>query len=97
MPGPPSSHRRPPPFRPIFSLILVYFFGFFFLFCLLLIAPALLSLSGRTDPGPELQAQAQQVAHEAIRGRLPLAFLAALVTTGLGLYTRRLPGLRERR
>lgn len=97
MSRPHSAHRRRPPFRPIFSLILVYFFGFFFLFCLLLVAPALFSLIGGAEPGPELQAQAQQVAHEAIRGRLPLAFLAALVTTGIGLYTRRLPGLREQR
>ena len=92
----PHSPRRPrAPFRPVFSLMLVYFFGFFFLFCALLVAPALVSLLGSTGPGPELEAQAQRVAHDAIRGRLPLAFLAALVTTGLGIYTRVLPGLRE--
>ncbi len=77
--------------------MLAYFFGFFFLFCALLVAPALVGLAVSMAPGPELQARAQQVAHDTIRGRLPLAFLAALVTTGLGLYTRVLPGLREPR
>ena len=87
--------RRAPPFRPVFSLTLAYFAGFFLLFCLLIVAPALVEVAREGEPSPEMEARAQIAAHDAIQGRLPLAMIAALVATGIGAYARVLPGLRE--
>lgn len=82
------------PFRPVFALTLAYFAGFFLLFCALIVAPALLRVAREAEE--PLQARAESAAHDAIQGRLPLAFLGALVATGLGVYARALPGLRDR-
>jgi len=84
------------PFRPVFALMLAYFAGFFLLFCALIVAPALLRVAREAEPSEQLQARAESAAHDAIQGRLPLAFLGALVATGLGVYARALPGLRDR-
>jgi ABC-type Fe3+ transport system permease subunit len=93
-PSPPA-RRRAPPFRPLFSLTLAYFAGFFLLFCLLIVAPALVRAAGQGEPSEEMEARAQSAAHDAIQGRLPIAFLGALVATGLGVYARALPGMRD--
>ncbi|HTF33628.1 MAG TPA: hypothetical protein VK714_08000 [Myxococcota bacterium] len=93
-PAPPA-RRRAPPFRPVFSVTLAYFAGFFFLFCLLIVAPALVQVAREGEPSEEMQQRAQSAAHDAIQGRLPLAFIAALVVTGIGVYARALPGLRD--
>jgi hypothetical protein len=79
----------------VFSLTLAYFAGFFLFYCLLIVAPALIQVAREGEPSPEMQARAQTAAHDAIQGRLPLALLAALATTGVGIYARVLPGLRE--
>jgi hypothetical protein len=79
----------------LFSLTLLYFAGFFLLFCVLIVAPALVHVAREGAPSDQLQARAQSAAHDAIQGRLPLAFVGALVATGLGVYARALPGLRD--
>jgi len=89
------ARRRAPPFRPRFSLTLAYFAGFFLLFCLLIVAPALLQVARVGVPSEEMEARAESAAHDAIQGRLSLAFIAALVVTGLAVYARALPGLRD--
>jgi hypothetical protein len=42
-----------------------------------------------------MEARAKTAAHDAIQGRLSFAFLAALVVTGVGVYARALPGVRN--
>lgn len=91
----PPARRRAPPFRPLFSLTLVYFAGFFLLFCLFSVAPALVKVAREGEASEEMELRAQSAAHDAIQGRLPLAFIGALVATGLGIYARALPGMRE--
>jgi len=92
----PPARRRAPPFRPLFTLTIAYFAGFFLLFCLLIVAPTLVRVAREGEPSEEMQARAQSAAHDAIQGKLPLAFLGALVATGIGVYARALPGLRDR-
>ena len=66
-PRPPYYRKAGPTFQPRFTLGLVYLFGFFFLYCLLLIAPSLLEVAQTVPPGPEQQEAAQKVAHEVVR------------------------------
>jgi len=96
-PGAPlPPRRRPPPFRPSFTLALVYVAGFFVLYAVLLILPELLRVLADVPPGPEQQKIAEEVAREAARPRLAWAVAAALVSVGLGSYLRILPGLKQR-
>lgn len=81
---------------PRFTLSLLYLFGFFLLYCLILVAPALFEVAATVPPGPEQQRVAEQVAKEAVQPKLWLAMVAAVATTGLGIYARALPGLRGR-
>lgn len=104
MQGPPRPPLRRPrhstvTFRPQFTLLLLYFFGFFVFFALLLALPALLeglrSLPAREGPLSEQErALAAEITREALRGRLPYAGIAALAAIALGSWTRTLPGLR---
>ncbi len=88
-------------FRPQFTLVALYFFGFFLCFCLVLVLPALLeglrslppSEGPLTEPERELAAE---LARDALRGRIPLALLATVAVLALGLWKRLLPGLRPR-
>jgi hypothetical protein len=101
--APSPSRKRPPyyrkvgtTFRPRFTVSLLYLFGFFFLYCLLLVAPSLWEVFRTVPPGPEQQAAAQQVAHEVIRPRLWIAVALSAVTTVLGAHYRILPGIAPR-
>ncbi len=76
---------------------LIYLFGFFFLFCLLLVAPALYEVAQTLPPGPEQEEAAKQASKAAIQPRLAIAIAASVVTTTLGAHFKLLPGLRERR
>jgi hypothetical protein len=81
--------------------VLVYFFAFFALFCLLLALPALLDAARSLPPGtgPLTDAEkelASRVVRDALRGRLDWALIAAAVCVGIGTWTRALPGLRRR-
>jgi hypothetical protein len=73
---------------------LIYLFGFFFLYCLVLIAPALYEVAQTLPPGPEQEEAAKQAAQQAIQPRLAIAIGAAVFTTTLGAYFKVLPGLR---
>lgn len=99
---------RPPPrlpratFRPEFTLLLLYFAALFLAFSLLLALPALLDALRALPPGAgplseEERAIAAQAAEQALSGRLPYALVAALITLGIGAWTRSLPGLRRHR
>jgi hypothetical protein len=88
---------RAPPFRPRFTLTLLYLAGFFLLYALLFVAPdlaPLLGSAGQELPPEELQARAHEVAQHAMRGKALFALLASLATVGLGAWRRVLPGMR---
>jgi hypothetical protein len=81
-------------FQPRFTLSILYLFGFFFLYCLLLVAPSLFSLLQAMPPGPEQQAAAEELAREVVAPRLWLAAVLSAVTTVVGAHYRVLPGMR---
>jgi hypothetical protein len=90
--------RRPPQvFRPQFTLSLLYVFAFFFLFCLMIVAPALYEVWQTMPPGPEQEAAAERAARTAMGSRSYVALFAAVAVTAVGAYARALPGLRTRR
>jgi hypothetical protein len=88
---------RPPPFRPRFTLTLLYIAGFFLLYALLFVAPdlaPLLGAEGQSLPPEQLQERARQVAQQAMRGKVLLALAASIATVGLAAWRRVLPGMR---
>ncbi len=101
MSGRPPSPQRPVTFRPRFTLTILYVALFFFAILFAFALPEMLDAL-RTPPpaSPEERELAQQAlaerVQEALRGRVPIALAAAVVLTGLGAYTGRLPGLGER-
>ena len=97
MPEPPTT--RPAAFQPRFTLSLLYLFGLFLVYCLLFVAPELSGLVEPAAPGQEeaVKQAASEVAREAMRPRLPVAFGAAVLTLLLGGRYGFLPGLRPPR
>jgi ABC-type phosphate transport system permease subunit len=91
---PPRRRPRRATLRPRFTLSLFYLFLFFMLYGLLLVSLDLYEVWRTLPPGPEQQEAAREVAREAVQGRLWMPLLAALVTTGLGIYAGVLPGTR---
>lgn len=98
--------RQPPPayyrkvgsgFEPRFTLGILYLFGFFFGYCLLLVAPALWEVLQTMPPGPEQQEAARVAAQAAAKPRLWVAIGLAALTTILGAHYHVLPGFRSRR
>jgi hypothetical protein len=87
---------RPLPFRPRFTLMLVYLAAFFLIYALLLVAPELASVASDAGslPPEELQARAHEAAQQAMRGKAVIALVLALATVGLGTWRRFLPGMR---
>ena len=83
-------------FRPRFTLTILYFAGFFLLYCAGLAAPVLLDVWRSMPPGPEQQAASFDAVRAAIGPRIPITLVAALATTALGIVARVLPGLRRR-
>jgi len=100
-----SDPKSPPPyyrktgaaFQPRFTLSILYLFGFFFLYCLLLASPSLIGVLRDVPPGPEQQVIAEKVVRERVRPHLWIAVLLSAATTTLGAHYELLPGLRERR
>ena len=92
------ARRRPPPvgFQPRFTLGLLYVVGFFFLFCLAFIGPALFEVFSTVPPGPEQERMAKEVAKETVQPRLWVALLLAAFTVGVGSALGLLPGLKRR-
>jgi hypothetical protein len=80
--------------RPFFTLAIVYIFAFFFVYAFALVTPALLEVMEAVPPGPAQQRAAEQAAYEAASGRMGLAFVLALATVVLGVWSKKLPGLR---
>ncbi len=86
-----SAGRRPPPFRPRFSIGVFYLVVFFFLFSFLQVLPELLALL-EMPPGAEQEQAALEAARESSS---PLtALLLSLGATSLGSYYRILPGMK---
>jgi len=88
------SRPRPAP-RPWITLGILYLFGFFAFYCVALVTPALWHLVTALPTGPAQQEAAMEVARDTIRPWLPIAFAAALATTGWGMHKRLLPGTRS--
>ncbi len=99
-PPPPYPRRRAEPFRPRFTLSLLYLVGFFILFALLLAIPQLVQGLSELGPGPEQLSdaeleRAQEIARRALGGgRLLAALAASVIAVGLGSFRGLLPGLR---
>ena len=88
---------RPPPFRPRFTLTLLYLAGFFLLYALLFVAPdlaPLLGAEGRSLPPEELQQRAHEAAQQAMRGKAIFALIASMATVALAAWRKALPGMR---
>lgn len=86
----------------MFSLVMLYWALFFFVFALLLTVPELVAgyrslPAGKGPLSPDELAQARDIARHALEGRLLYAVAAATVTVGLALWAGVLPGLRGRR
>jgi hypothetical protein len=90
-----AGRRRAPPFRPSFTLALVYVVAFFLLYAFLLIMPELTAVLRDVAPGPEQERIAQEVARDAFAPRALWALLLALCSVGLGGYLQVLPGLKR--
>jgi len=89
--------RRRPVMKPRFTLGILYLFGFFFLFCIVLIAPELAPLVRPAGPEDEqaMKAAAAEVARVAAGPRLLVAFALAVVAVGVGSWRGILPGTSE--
>ena len=64
--------------KPRFTLAILYIFGFFFLYCFVLIAPALWEVLHTTPVGPEQEELAAVAAKQAIQSKLWIAIVAAV-------------------
>ena len=94
-PTPPRAtppRRRPAPFRPRFSIGILYLVAFFFLICFLQVLPELVDLLA-LEPGEDQQQRAEAITRETIDPLLSLLF--ALAATSLGAYYQVLPGMGE--
>lgn len=96
-----SRPPRPPGFSPRFTLSLFYVAALLIVYGLLFALPDLLAGARSLPPGagelaPEELARAQEIAREALQGRVPYAFAAALATFGLLVWRGWLPGVRSR-
>jgi hypothetical protein len=91
---------RPPPFRPSFTLTLLYVAGFFFFYAMLFALPDLIGELRQLEPSsgpltPEELERARQVSRQALSGgKVLVALLAALATAGIGIWRHALPGVR---
>ena len=75
------------------TVALLYLMAIFSAICFLFATPALIEVARSVPPGPEQEEAAREAAAAAVRPRLPIALALAVLTTGLGLYFRRLPGI----
>ncbi len=80
--------------RPRFTLMVLYLFAFFFLYCFLLVAPVLWEVLTSMPPGAEQEEAARVAAKETIQPRLWIAVVAAVMTAGVGISRGLLPGTR---
>ena len=95
MPSPGTSApppRNPPPFRPRFTIGVLYLGGFFLLFSFLQVLPELIHVAESMPPGPEQEEAARRVMQEGLN--VLLSILLSLAATSLGVYYSILPGMR---
>jgi hypothetical protein len=91
---------RAPPFRPRFTLVLLYLAGFFLLYAMLFALPELVAGARALGPGPdeltpEEMARARAIARQAMGGgKVLIALVAALASVGFGIWRNVLPGVR---
>jgi hypothetical protein len=95
-----GTRRRTPPFRPAFTLLLLWLALFFFGFALLALLPDLLVAFHELPPGdgplaPDELAHAREAARRGIEGKLGWVFGLAVLTTGVLAGSGRLPGVRR--
>lgn len=91
-PRSPTPRRSAPPFRPRFTLGILYLATFFVLFSFLQVLPELVELLGSMQPGPAQEKAAARVMRE---GSSPLVSLVlSLAATSLGAYYQVLPGMK---
>ena len=62
---------------------------------MLLVIPELMEVLETVPTGPRQEEVAYELAREAVRPRLYLAFALGLATTAIGSYYKWLPGLRS--
>jgi hypothetical protein len=92
--------RRAAPFRPRFTLVLLYVLAFFLLYAMLFALPDLVAGARELGPGPEELSpeemeRARRISRDALAGgKVLIAIVAALATVGLGIWRRALPGVR---
>lgn len=97
---PPRRRTRSAPFRPRFTLTLLYLVGFFVLFAMILALPDLIEGARQLGPGPEELSdaeleQAREISRRALSGgKLFAALGASVIAVGLGAFRGVLPGLR---
>jgi hypothetical protein len=94
------TRRRTPPFRPAFTLILLWLAVFFFGFSILALLPDLLAAFRELPPGegplaPEELARASEAARRGIEGKLGWVLGLAVLVTGALAWSGRLPGVRR--
>ena len=82
------------PFRPHFTLSMIYFAAFFVGFALLLILPEMLEALEALPPDADPEAAGADVAKRIAGPRLAGAFALAAVTLALGGYYEVLPGIK---
>ena len=87
--------RRPPAFRPNFTLSILYLVVFFLLFAFALILPSMLEVLAEVPAGPEQEQVAYEVARQVARPRLLLAIALSIATVTIGSYYKVLPGLKR--
>ena len=80
--------------------MILYLAFCFLVFAMFFALPDLVAGARQLPPGgPELTPaeleQARDIARNALAGRIPIAAVVAVLATGLGAWSGRLPGLRE--
>ncbi len=91
-----SARRRAPPFRPSFTLALLYVAAFAVLYAFLFILPDLIPVLRDVPPGPAQEQIAREVAQKAFApGYAYIPLVLALVTVAVGARFEFLPGLRS--
>ncbi|MDG2050953.1 MAG: hypothetical protein P8M78_12395 [Myxococcota bacterium] len=84
--------RTPPPFRPRFTIGIIYLVAFFLFFSFLQVLPELIHLAETMPPGPDQEEAARRVMQEGLN--VLLSVLLSLGATSLGAYYSILPGMR---
>lgn len=90
---PPQPRRRPAPFRPRFTVGIIYLVGFTLFFMMAMVGPDLLAVLTAGGDEAAMQQRAAEVARANARPHVALAL--SLLATALGGYFEVLPGLRE--